>query len=594
MQLKTSSLNNQQHKALESVGNVLVEAGPGTGKTQLVVAKVETEIRHAMELGRRILCLTFTTAVRRELSSRLGSVLSEAELSAVDVLTISSFCLNQVIRPVSQFIKFGPQIRVATPGTPAYEAALDVATRETGAMYYDVREALKTVWRDQEGQPRCEGIDGYFGSTLSCLYYFWDELKKTSHIDHASVPYVALRVLRNESIANGLAARYGWIIVDEYQDTNVVQVALLERLAATGRSNLFLIGDLNQSIYGFNGADVSRLTAFPKSIGAEKRELSESYRCPEAVCKVAERMFIRNLFPAPQGREGERTGLGTVHFATGNAVQSIIDEFIPACDSMGITMPNIAILSWWNNTLFELVGNLSERGVPCVFQGRRRPDEWFAHFAEQCIMGAFAEDLNCLSSAQDVAAEVLEGFDVLPKERDAVGALSACIREEILGLRQSIIRVEPCNTQITEFRDVLLRAMITSEVVLDSAVVVVKQAMSDEALMHVSLPTETPNQILERLSPTRSLRAMTVHSAKGLEFDAVAVVHVDTRKMPDARARTRARLEEDLRKLYVAVTRAKRFLWIHAESEKSASPYLSILRGESEAMNVLDYLESLL
>src|ERR1700722_10265806 len=262
-------LNEEQRRAVESLdGPVLILAGAGVGKTRVLT----TRIAHIVSTGRarahEILAVTFTNKAAREMRQRVA-VFSGSEQAMPWLGTFHSVGAKILrmhaelvgLRPNFTILDTDDQLRVLKPRLRA--APLDDKRRPARALA-NLIDGWKNRGIDPKSVPVSEAA-GFGGGKSAALYESYQaRLKALNAVDFGDLLLEPLRLLReNADVLNTFRRRFRYILVDEYQDTNVVQYLLL-RLIAQANGNLCCVGDNDQSIYAWRGADVENILRFEK------------------------------------------------------------------------------------------------------------------------------------------------------------------------------------------------------------------------------------------------------------------------------------------------------------------------------------------
>ena len=279
-------LNPEQRlAALYQGGHLLVVAGPGTGKTMTLTHRIVRLIREGIATPEHILALTFTRKAAREMGHRISNLLQQGSVSEqVWVATFHGFCL-EILRKDGHRIGLPPDFAVCSEWD-AKSLAQEILD-ESGADRRSIREFLKNLSVMKIAsvlgleEDVCE-------SELSALFdKYQHRLKNLGMIDLDDMEVMALSLLRNHpAVLRRHAEKLSWIFVDEYQDTNPIQVELLKTLINGGRGNICAIGDPDQAIYGFRGADVENFYRFTEDFpGAKEIVLKRNYRSTKFILK---------------------------------------------------------------------------------------------------------------------------------------------------------------------------------------------------------------------------------------------------------------------------------------------------------------------
>ena len=294
-------LNPQQQRAVDhGEGPALVVAGAGSGKTKTLVARVVELLRHRA-LPTEILCVTFTRKAAKEMSHRI----SEQAPGSSKHLTISTFhslCLSMA-RDTPHLVGREEGFTVWDDKTSSRE--LRRIVRESGSKKKEVTVGqLVSILSDSKQKFFREGCEQGWGSVEAvrdCLAEY-EALKKAANaLDFDDLLYLVSRGLdRFPDTARAYQEKWVWVMVDEDQDTNPVQEHILSVVTAHHR-NLMVVGDEDQAIYGFRGAEVDHILTFTERYpDAVVIELGQNYRSSDSVVGAAARLISHNELRRPK------------------------------------------------------------------------------------------------------------------------------------------------------------------------------------------------------------------------------------------------------------------------------------------------------
>ncbi len=418
---------------------------------------------------------------------------------------------------------------------------------------------------------------------------FWRRLENQGYIDFANIVFYSYRSLAEDrGLADGLSRHFAWLLVDEFQDTSALQTEILTLIAEGGRTKFFLVGDPFQSIFGFAGAQPELMTRFGDRIHARTDfSLTGNWRSSRPIIRHAERLIPRT---PPMVATGDASAFNEEpeHHDAATIFEAITDYFLPALDGLHIPYGRAAVLapSWF--PLWSLGRRLREGGVPIVGPGASpyKRSRLFASLAEHIC--AYVE-----RPAGDRIPEI---------EKELFILLSRALESPQLRIFSYAGRVTVC---------ALIRAGETLRSRFDSGIgwlYAAAEAFSEILHQHELLPrseahllTESVNEMHQDMlrnrvdvanltvadlgmfaSPEDNLKLLTMHRAKGREFDAVALVDLHDGRIPHFAARSEAERDESKRLFYVAITRARRILMYvtdHSNWRNRASPYLGTVLG---------------
>lgn len=261
--------------------SIVVQAGPGSGKTTLLIERLKYIIENRQKNYLGIGCITYTNAAKNEIISRLEK--EGVQLPAnLFIGTIHSFLLDFVIKPYSHFFnKEGVPFKLASSGF-ARNSKSEIAKVLKRPLYLidsSTLEAFESLNRDESGSPFC-----YRGKIPADVAKWWkSHLKKNVYIDQQDIVYLSYLILNKyEHIRDSLSARFPYILVDEYQDVTYFQEKLFLLLK---HSNFFCVGDSNQSIFGFTGAQPETFKSKWENASYKSYKLSNNFRSTKHIIR---------------------------------------------------------------------------------------------------------------------------------------------------------------------------------------------------------------------------------------------------------------------------------------------------------------------
>ncbi|MCY1165780.1 ATP-dependent DNA helicase Rep [compost metagenome] len=547
--------------------NRVVSSCPGSGKTRTIVAKVLQCMEAVRGTPRRVGCITLTNAATHEVSTRLIEQGNQGDDDYYEINTIHSFCLNNVVRPFAHLL---PELKngfeIATPDSIWFVAAIGAILRKYDLSPH-LSEPLSGMQRRVDGSfvvPN--GIPAQAAEELAAM------IQAAGYLTFADIIYYALRVVtEHEHAARSLSCRFAWLLVDEFQDTSEVQCELLLKIHEAGHTKFFVVGDENQSIFGFAGAKPNLMREFGEKIGARADvSLSGNFRCSEAVVTVAEKLCTRVPKMAAVGPNKNCPEVPVYqHFSS--PAEAIIGSFLPTLARLDIALGSAAILAPWWVQLYGLSKILRPRGVPVVGPGARpyKRSLEFAQFAEAAASHSFSPTIESSLSVHRALF-----FLLLQLNGEPCCAIytyrGKCILSKLLGAARERYRLEQTAIGWLErFRDDCL-LILTSEALLSvpqAAVLRGSVGLMIEGIRKESGGEElTVDELGIFARPRDCLSLMTLHSSKGKEFDAVAVIDFHDDKVPHFSAKSLEEIAEARRLSYVACTRARKVLMFFSDN----------------------------
>lgn len=279
-------LNEAQRQAVTCIDrSVIISAGPGTGKTRTLTHRIAYLVLQAGAAPESILAITFTNKAADEMAERLAALLG-SRTAHITVKTFHAFAAT-LLREHGAAIGLDPRFAICSEEDRL--VLLRLACPQLSQA-----EAQKVLGAISDAKNLLHGPDAV-GSELSVTYRAYEAALAASHaLDFDDLIMKSVQLLQDApDVLRAIQARYKWLSVDEYQDVNLAQVRLLTLLAGGG-ANLCVIGDSDQAIYGFRGADRSYFLAFKDEYpNAVALQLSENYRSTQLILDAAVQVISR-------------------------------------------------------------------------------------------------------------------------------------------------------------------------------------------------------------------------------------------------------------------------------------------------------------
>jgi ATP-dependent DNA helicase UvrD/PcrA len=598
-----NELNESQLKAVRHIdGPALVIAGAGTGKTRTLTYRVARLIEQGVP-PESILLLTFTRKAAREMLRRAAILLDERS-DRVSGGTFHSFA-NKVLRQYSALVGLASNFTILDQGDS--EDVINVLRTRLGLAGKNQRFPKKqTLWKMysssvntltalehviMQDYPQFKELSDDIHSLVKA-YITYKMQNNAVDYDDLLVHIVAL-LESNDAARKKLSALYRYVMVDEYQDTNALQARIVKLLAGD-KGNVMVVGDDAQSIYSFRGANFRNIMDFPKQFaGTTVITLEQNFRSSQPILDLTNEVILhsvekyqKELFTEIPG--GEAPLLIAVE--SENTQSRLIAQEVLDTREEGVPLSEMAVLFRAGFQSYDLEIELAKANIPFrKFGGLKLMEtahikDLIAHLrvlenpkdiiswtrillllegvgpvSAERITDEIMKGLNPLSSSSnsrmdqinsnDSVQRLLSTLRPLSKSKSSVGDILAAILAYYLPLMKGIYDDYPKRT-----RDLDMLLTISERYTN------VQSFLTDMAL-------EPPNESVEGLeaggSEDEFLTLSTIHSAKGLEWHSVFVIHlVDGRfPMPSA-TESIEEMEEERRLFYVACTRAKRKLYL--------------------------------
>lgn len=604
-------LNPEQRQAVEATeGPVLVLAGAGTGKTRVLT----TRIAHLIATGKArpfdILAVTFTNKAAREMKERIGALVGSVAEGMPWLGTFHSIG-TKVLRRHAELVGLKSDFTILGVDDQIRLMKQVIAAADIDEKRWPARQLAGLIdgWKnrglDPAQVPPGEAASFAYGKGGDLYSAYQDRLKTLNAVDFGDLLLECLRLWRDHpDVLATYQNRFRYMLVDEYQDTNVAQYLWLRLLAQT-RKNLCCVGDDDQSIYGWRGAEVDNILRFEHDFpGATVIRLERNYRSTGHILGAASALIAHN-----EGRLGKtlRTEdvAGEKVTVTGawdsEEEARLVVEEIEALHGKGHALSEMAILVRISAQMRELEDRLVQTGTPYRVIGGPRfyeraeirdalaylratanpsDDLAFERILNVPKRGLGDTTLNCLHNHARAARIPLmaagrflvETEELKPKPRGSLRDLLAAF-----GRWAKLIETQPhsevAQTILEEsgYTDMWQRdrsADAAGRLENLKELVRSMEEFPDMAafLEHVSLVMEANDA-----DQSDRVSLMTLHAAKGLEFDAVFLPGFEEGLFPSPRALDesgRAGLEEERRLGHVGLTRARRRAKIYFASNR--------------------------
>lgn len=301
-----NGLNDQQRQAVSAgTGPHLILAGPGSGKTRVLTHRVAYLIREMQVAPYRIMAVTFTNKAAREMKTRIDGMLGGYESDGLAIGTFHALCAR-ILRveadhtPYSRdYVIFDTRDQLSAVKQAAVEQNIDIKRFTPRGLLNAISSAKNEL---QTPAVYSDRVDTYFAEIASRVYFRYQEILRESNavdFDDLLMETVTL-FTRYTEVAEKYQHRYEHVLVDEFQDTNFAQYKLVQALAAP-QQNIFAVGDPDQSIYAFRGADYRNVLRFERSYpDATTILLEQNYRSTQNILDAAMAIINHNPNRTPK------------------------------------------------------------------------------------------------------------------------------------------------------------------------------------------------------------------------------------------------------------------------------------------------------
>lgn len=558
METLKKNLNKEQRGIAGNLeGNVLVVAGPGSGKTRLLVHRVAYELRQTPTHRYKVLVLTFTNEAARELQDRL---VREVPRRAFGRIWCGNFHrLGQyLLRHYGHLIGISRSFEVIDEVQSAefLERALD----ELGISGVNPQQLTYIVSRSRNrvNVPSNAELRDVGGSFQTILDRYTQMKAELGVLDFDDLIIQSSKLLSSQPHLQCLVQDvYGSIYVDELQDTSLLQLELL-KLLHSQETNIFAVADEDQIVYEWRDARLATIREYEQHFGTRTEYLVQNYRSPQNIVEVANELIKHNQYRHDKELVSAVTGplaqLFLLQAETPAEEADMIAELISSRILKGQFEPSqMAVLARISRPIQGVLSALRERGVPATYVGDRGISRSIAVRFLKCIVGVAAGSPDAKARVANILGQL---------ERTA--GIEVCSPET---LAQSISSRK--HLDVSAFVDSMLKELSLGDVLdetngryLSIAVRAVRIAGLNEdprdyASINTALTLEWNRLELAVLRGEDSVKLMTIHQAKGLEFTSVFLPRLEEKVIPSSQSKN---IPEERRLLFVAVTRAKQEL----------------------------------
>ena len=611
-----NDMNDKQSEAVQTTeGPLLIMAGAGSGKTRVLTHRIAYLIDEKMVNPWNILAITFTNKAAREMRERAMAL--NPATSETLIATFHSMCVR-ILRREADHIGYNRNFTIVDPGEQRTLMKRILKNLNLDSKKWNERAILGTISNakndllDEVAYEHQAG-DMYTQIVAKCYKAYQEELRRSEAMDFDDLIMMTLRLFdKNPDVLAYYQQRYQYIHVDEYQDTNHAQYQLVKLLASRFK-NICVVGDADQSIYGWRGADMQNILDFEKDYPEAKVVLlEENYRSTKKILQAANEVIKNNRNRRPkklwtQNDDGEQIvyyranderdeavfvastinnvvreeGKNFKDFAVlyrTNAQSRTIEEALLK-SNIPYTMVGGTkfysrkeirdVISYLNlianpadNISFERVVNEPKRGVG---PGTLEKIRTFAYEQDMSLLDASANIM--LSPIKGKAAQGVYDFanvilnlrdqlddlsitEVVEAVLDQAGYLDALSMQQTLESQARIENIEEFMSVTKNFDETN-----TDETEDETGIDRLGRFLNDLALI-----ADTDDGDVEAAEVT----LMTLHAAKGLEFPVVFLIGMEEGVFPLSRASEEPdELEEERRLAYVGITRAEEILFLN-------------------------------
>ena len=604
-----TGLNKEQQQAVQHTeGPLLILAGAGSGKTKVLTVR----IAHLLAQGvnpYEILAITFTNKAAKEMKSRVEGLVGDVA-NRIWLSTFHSFCAKFLRFDLNNFLGYNSNFTIydTSDSQAVIKAALKALNLDdkyypVGAMIAAISDAKNKLLFASDF--RKQARDFYQQKVADVYEYYERELRKNNALDFDDLLLVAVKLLQsNEAVLDKYSKRFRYVMIDEYQDTNHAQY-LLAKLLASHWKNIAVVGDADQSIYAWRGADIQNILDFEKDYpNCTSIKLEQNYRSTKIILDAANAVIENNEGRPKKNLWTDKTeGAKIQHFTAQSEHEEaafIGDTIAKKHDIHGIPYGDMAILYRTNAQSRVLEEALIKRALPYTMVGgtkfydRKEIKDVLAYLrvlynpfddlsllriinvpkrsigvttvaklqdyarANGTSLFMTLTQLHLVDSIKGKTKEKLEEFGIL------IFTLVAEMEDRtVLDILESILDRTGYLAQLEESTDPQDQARAEN----------IGELLSVAKDFQDTNPSGTVEDFLEQVALVNDVDSfeqeeskvtlMTLHAAKGLEFPIVFLGGLEEGLFPHSRTLMNPEeIEEERRLAYVGITRAEKELYI--------------------------------
>lgn len=609
MQSLLDGLNREQQQAVQHTeGPLLILAGAGSGKTKVLTVRIAYLLAQGVN-PYEILAITFTNKAAKEMKSRVEGLVGDVA-NRIWLSTFHSFCAKFLRFELDNFLGYNSNFTIydTSDSQVVIKAALKALNLDdkyypVGAMISAISDAKNKLMfaSDYRKQAR----DFYQQKVADVYEYYERELRKNNALDFDDLLLVAVKLLQsNAAVLDKYSKRFKYVMIDEYQDTNHAQY-LLAYLLSSHWKNIAVVGDADQSIYAWRGADIQNILDFEKDYpNCTSIKLEQNYRSTKIILDAANAVIDNNEGRPEKNLWTDKVeGAKIQHFTAQSEHEEaafIGDTIVKKHDIHGVPYGDMAILYRTNAQSRVLEEALIKRALPYTMVGgtkfydRKEIKDVLAYL--RVLYNPF-DDLSLLriinvpkrsigattvSKLQDYARENGTSLFMTLTQLHLVDTIKGKTKEKLeeFGILIFTLVAEIDDKSVLDILEAILdRTGYLAQ--LEESTDPQDQARAENIgeLLSVAKdfqdtnPTGTVEDFLEQVALVNDVDSfeqeeskvtlMTLHAAKGLEFPIVFLGGLEEGLFPHSRTLMNPEeIEEERRLAYVGITRAEKELYI--------------------------------
>lgn len=591
--MNLDNLNKQQKEAVTHIdGPMLVLAGAGSGKTKVLTSRIAYLIENGVN-PRNILAITFTNKAAKEMKDRVVNLIGSCA-NYIQISTFHSLGLK-MIKENYNILGYDKNFTILDSDDTLTVVKKIIKEMNLNPQFYNakaIRNKISSAKNELMSVSEFSHVE--FDKDIVRIFEKYNSILKTNNsVDFDDLLVLPIQLLNNSEVLDRYQELYKYILIDEYQDTNEAQYKFTKKLASKYK-NIFVVGDNDQAIYAFRGANFKNILNFEKDYpNCKTILLEENYRSTKMILNAANSVIKNNKERKDKNLWSNNPDGNKIKYIQADCDKeegSYISSKIKELNNNGVNYEDIAILYRTNaqSRLIEeemLKNNIPYRVIGSFYFYNRKEIKDLL-----CYLRLINNPNDDISLARvinvpkrGIGTKTMENLDA-KSSKLGISLFDAISDGKELSFKNLILKMkEECeNLSLTEMVDLVLNESgmkqelvnektLESEIRLENLEEFKSITKNYEEEFGVISLSDFLNEISlvsdmsEHQESKNKVSLMTVHAVKGLEFDYVFVTGMEEGIFPHYNAindGSRSAIEEERRLCYVAITRAKKDLWL--------------------------------
>ena len=597
--IKKNILNEPQEQAVRHEGGpLLVLAGAGSGKTRIITERISHLVSERKVRPYNILAVTFTNKAANEMKQRVAKIAS-SEAKNIWIGTFHSTCLRILKRDINKLEGYSRDFSIYDDSDQLKLIKDCMGRLNIGERLISPKSARSQIdgAKNKGIGPHDPELNEYDKNVQRIYSLYEEELRKSNALDFGDLLHLTVKLFeKNLDVLDSYQNQFHHILVDEYQDTNHVQYKIVEMLSRKHR-NIFVVGDDNQSIYGWRGADIKNILNFEKDFSDAKIvKLEQNYRSTKNILEAANKLITHN-------KNRHEKNLHTVNDAgelisyyeasdDKDEARHISSQIAGLKKSTEYDYKDIAIFFRTNSQSRLIEEELLRLSIPYKMVGgtefyKRKEIKDILAFLKVIVNPSDDISLKRIINVppRGIGSVTINNIEVIAQDKGIsfYEAIQLALKEKVLSgsVITKLSRLNTLLTELIEFPDkndivALINHVLHKTKYLDMLEKEEERRENIGEILNLAVEfqkeREEPqlNDFLDSISLASDLdkfressdqvTLMTLHSAKGLEFPVVFIAGMEENLLPHFNSTMNGQVEEERRLFYVGITRAKQKL----------------------------------